>query len=376
MARKRVKFILLSTLVGISLLFLLEKKFIQGVSSKSSPQEHYRLLAKVMQLIRNDYIEEPNPATTMKGAFKGLINPLDTLSCYLDKEGALRYNQRKEADLKDIGVVLYKKYGEFPRVIGIVENSPAEKNGVQIGDILSALDGRSTLTMSMVETSLYLKDKEKNLLQVRIIRGGKTQELNIERTLLFKESFSFTLKNGTSGILKIHHLYHPFVSQIKEKVIPQLRKQKKTLILDLRNCHDGDIEEAQNFINLFLKAREIGYFAQKKGTKEVLSCPRDVELEKLPLVIWTNQATIGAAEIVAGVLKEFKKAKIVGHTTPGLVAKQSFFPLEDGDGILLTSGIFYLRSGKKLWEKGVEPDVKIKKENQDFASYLKKSLSR
>jgi len=124
-----------------------------------------------------------------------------------------------------------------------------------------------------------------------------------------------------------------------------------------------------------MKAREIGYFTQKKGTKQILSCPQNPELEKLPLIIWTNQATIGAAEIVAGVLKEFKKAKIVGLTTPGLVAKQIYIPLENGDGILLTSGIFYLRSEKTLWKKGVEPDIKITEKNPDFTSYLKRSLS-
>jgi len=92
------------------------------------------------------------------------------------------------------------------------------------------------------------------------------------------------------------------------------------------------------------------------------------------LVIWTNQATIGPAEAVVGVLKEFKKAKIIGLPTPGLVAKQNFFLLEDGSGLLLTSAIFHLRSGKKLWEKGVEPDIKIEREDQSFSSYLKKAL--
>jgi C-terminal peptidase prc len=375
MTRKKVRTFLLAALIVISLIFLLDINFIPGLSLKSSSYEHYKLLGKVMRLIKDDYIEEPNPTKTMKGAFKGLINPLDILSCYLDKESSLKYNQRKEAKLKDIGVVLYKEYGYFPRVVGIVENSPAEKKGIQIGDIFSALDDRLTLTMSLIETHLYLKDREKNLLRIRILRGGKTQEMGIERTLLFKEAFSYTLKENTGGLLKIHHLYPPCVSKIKEKIIPRLKLQKKALILDLRNCHEGDIEEARKLINLFMKAREIGYFTQKKGTKQILSCPQNPELEKLPLIIWTNQATIGAAEIVAGVLKEFKKAKIVGLTTPGLVAKQIYIPLENGDGILLTSGIFYLKSEKTLWKKGVEPDIKITEKNPNFTSYLKRSLS-
>jgi carboxyl-terminal processing protease len=144
--------------------------------------------------------------------------------------------------------------------------------------------------------------------------------------------------------------------------------------LDLRNCHEGDIEESRKLINLFLKSPNIGYFETKGGTKEILSCPDDAELEKLPLVIWTNQATIGPAEAVVGVLKEFKRAKIIGLPTLGLVAKQNFFVLDDGSGLLLTSGIFHLRSGEKLWEKGIKPDIKINEEDQTLSTYLKKSL--
>ena len=117
MARKKVRAFLLTALIIISLIFLLDINIIPGLSFKSSSYEHYKLLGKVMRLIKDDYIEEPNPTKTMKGAFKGLINPLDTLSCYLDKESSLKYNQRKEASLKDIGVVLYKEYGYFPQTL-------------------------------------------------------------------------------------------------------------------------------------------------------------------------------------------------------------------------------------------------------------------
>ena len=374
MTRKRIKILLLTVLAFISLFFLLEKNFLPGFLLKLSPDKDFELLGKVIQLIKNDYIEEANPAKTMKGAFKGMVDSLDVLSSYLDKESMLRYSQRKEANLNDIGIILYKRYGSFPQVIGIRENSPAEKKGIQIGDFISSMDGRSTLTMSMTEANLYLKDRDKKTIKLRIFKIEETKEVNIERTLLFEEPFSFAKAKGTSGILKIHQLYPPCVRKIREEIIPRLMPEKRTFILDLRDCHEGDIEESRKLINLFLKSPNIGYFETKGGTKEILSCPDDAELEKLPLVIWTNQATIGPAEAVAGVLKEFKRAKIIGLPTLGLVAKQNFFVLDDGSGLLLTSGIFYLRSGEKLWEKGIKPDIKINEEDQTFSTYLKKSL--
>jgi C-terminal peptidase prc len=374
MTKKRARILLFAVLVLVFLFFLLEKSSLPGLLSKLSPDRNFELLGRVIQLIKNDYIEEANPDKTMKGAFKGMVDSLDVLSSYLDKESMLRYSQRKEPNLKDIGIVLYKRYGSFPQVIGINENSPAEKKGIQLGDFISSLDGRSTLTMSMTEANLYLKDRDKKTLKLRIFKREETREVSVERTLLFEKPFSYAKAKGTSGILKIHQLYPPCVKKIRQEIIPGLKPEKRTFILDLRDCYEGEIEEAKKLVNLFLKSPNIGYFETKGGTKEILSCPEYAELEKLPLVIWTNQATIGPAEAVAGVLKEFKRGKIIGHPTLGLVAKQNIFVLDDGSGLLLTSGIFYLRSGEKVWEKGIKPDIKINGEDQSLNAYLKKSL--
>jgi C-terminal peptidase prc len=374
MTKKRARILLFAVLVLVFLFFLLEKSSLPGLLSKLSPDRNFELLGRVIQLIKNDYIEEANPDKTMKGAFKGMVDSLDVLSSYLDKESMLRYSQRKEPNLKDIGIVLYKRYGSFPQVIGINENSPAEKKGIQLGDFISSLDGRSTLTMSMTEANLYLKDRDKKTLKLRIFKREETREVSVERTLLFEKPFSYAKAKGKSGILKIHQLYPPCVKKIRQEIIPGLKPEKRTFILDLRDCYEGEIEEAKKLVNLFLKSPNIGYFETKGGTKEILSCPEDAELEKLPLIIWTNQATIGPAEAVAGVLKEFKRGKIIGHPTLGLVAKQNIFVLDDGSGLLLTSGIFYLRSGEKVWEKGIKPDIKINGEDQSLNAYLKKSL--
>lgn len=376
MTVKRVKFLLLALLIGTSLFLLLERNFLPGLSSKDSDYESYTLLARVAKLIQNEYVEAPNPSKTMEGAFKGLVDSLDTLSTYLDKESVIRYHQRKEKDIKDIGIILYKKFGLFPQVVGIIENSPAEKKGIKIGDYISAMDNRSTLMMSLIEVNLYLQAKNESPIDLKVLKRFSSEDatvLKVARKQLFKERFSYSLAKGTSGILKIHKLYPDCVSRIKEKALPRLKQQKRPLILDLRNCYEGEIEEAQKLINLFMTSPKIGYFEKKGKAKEILSCTEEAELEKLPLIIWTNQATIGPAEAVASVLKEFRKAKIIGLQTGGLVAKQLFFTFEDESGLLLTAGVFTLGSGKKLWEKGVKPDIKINKETQSQPEYLKKT---
>lgn len=374
MKNKRTKFIILAVLAVISLLLVVEKNLAPRLFSQSSPYRSFELFRIIVYYIQNNYIQEVNPETTMKGAFQGLSNSLDVLSGYLDPESAVKYSQRKDSEYKDIGVVLYKRYGSFPQVIGVIANSPAQKRGIQVGDFISALDDNPPQIMSLVEINLHLKSKDEKPVKLRILRGDKTEEKTVERASLFKESISITPADGTSGILKIHRLYPPSVKKIKESIASRLHAAKDPLILDLRNCCEGDIQEAQKLINLFLKAPRIGYFKRKEEPEDYLACPDNPELKTLPLVVWTNQATMGPAEIVAGVLQEFKRTKIIGLPTLGLTAKQKFFLLEDGSGLLLTSGIFHLNSGEMLWEKGVKPDVEIKREDQSNAAYLKNSF--
>ena len=374
MTNKRAR-IILSTVLAVILVVFLFEKFVPGISSKQATNESFELLGKIIQLVRSHYIEEPKPASTMKGALKGLVDSLDTLSCYLDRESVLRYSSHKEPRLYDIGVILYKNYGSFPQVIGIIEKSPAEKSGMQLGDIISSLDDRPTRMMSLIETHLYLKDRNPKTVKLRILRGRDTKELTVERTILFKAPFSFQSAKGTNGILTIHGLYPSCVEKIKDEVISKIESTKSPLILDLRNCYEGDVGEARKLINLFLQSPQIGYFAKKGKHRNYLDCLDKAELERLPLIVWTNQATVGPAEIVAAVLKEFKRAKIIGLPTPGLAARQDFFPLEDGSGLLLTSEIFFLSSGERIWGNGVKPDVSIKLKDQNLNSYLKKSFT-
>ena len=371
MAIGRIKFILIPALLTVLLFVLLEKNFLPGLSRNNSSDDQFKLVGNVAYLIRDEYVEEPNPLKTMDGAFRGLVDSLDILSSYLDKEAVSRYEQRRDADLKETGITLYKTYGSFPVIIGIKENSPAAKAGLKLGESVSIMNGRSTLPMSMIEVNLLLKDKSTDPVMLKILRGSDSGILRLERVAIPTETFHYAATKGTSGLLKIRRLYPPCVNNLKEELLPTLKTKKKPLIIDLRDCAEGDIEEAENFLNLFLEDSASGYFENNQGKKETLALQSKTELANLPLVVWTNEATIGAAEAIAAVLKVNKKARVIGLQTPGLVSKQQFIPLDDGSGLLLTSAVFHMKKNKDFWEKGIEPDVKIDGEDRTSNAYLK-----
>jgi len=375
MTNKRTKIILLSALAAASLFFLLERNFLPGKSAKSYSSDQLPFLETIINLIKNHYVEEPNPSHTMKGAFKGLVDSLDILSSYLDKEEAIIYTLQSQERLKEPGLILYKRYSSFPQVLAVINNSPADKKGIKSGDLIGAIDHNPTLTMSMLEANLKLKNSQAKSVNLKIIRSTETLEVDVERKLLYEKPFSYTLQKGTSGLLKIHNFFPPCVSLFRQQIIPRLRQQKKPLILDLRNCWEGQLEEARQFINIFLQADKIGYIEKKNNIQQDLSCPQQAELAKLPLIIWTNLATLGPSEMVAAVLQNKKRAKILGLATLGLVAQQHYFDLNDGSALILTSGIFHLPSGYKLWTQGLKPDIKLKKEEKGFQAYFNKTLS-
>ena len=370
---KKTRAILLTVIFGLSLVFLLEMTYLLGTATRSATPKNLYLLEAVIRLIRNDYLEEKDPLRTIDGSFKGLVNSLDGLSSYLDAENTARYLEQKGVPLRGPGIVVFKRYGAFPQVTGIIEGSPAEKEGLQIGDLITEVNGKATPAMSLVEVNLCLYDKDEVPLGLKVLRDDKTIDVNVDRVLLSPGPVAHSAQEGTSGIMRIARMSAPCVSEIKTKVLPGIRAGKKPLILDLRNCAEGDFEEARQFINLFLKTESLGYFEKKGAAKEVLASPEEPPLANLPLIVWINQGTLGPAEAVAAVLKEFGRAKVVGIATPGLAAKHEEIPLEDGTSLLLTSGVFCLNSGVQLWGRGVEPDVPMDVDEQSFQSFLKKT---
>jgi len=373
---KRAKHILAASLLTVSLFFVFEKSIVRAVAAGSTaPPKNIFLLEAVIRLIKNDYIEEKDAIKTMDGSFQGLVNSLDSTSSYLNKESTARYLEQKGAQLREPGIGLFKEYGAFPQVVGIAENSPAEKSGLQVGDLITEIEGLATPPMSLTEVNLYIRDKEETPLNLKVLREADTIDVKVERALLYADPVKLRDQEGTSGVLKIFRLDPPCVSEIKIKLRPNLEKRKKPLIVDLRNCQDGSFEEAQQFINLFLKAENIGYLEKKGRTREPFSASEEPILAHLPLVIWTNQATMGPAEAVAAVLKNSKRAKIIGLPTPGLAAKHQFILLGDQTSVILTSGIFCLSSGEKLWGRGAEPNVRVEMDEQSFDAFMKKTKS-
>jgi carboxyl-terminal processing protease len=333
------------------------------------------ILNTVIRYIKTDYLEVTDPNKAMPGAYEGLVNALDVMSGYFDKSAAEKFGAARTSPLKDIGAIVFKRANAFPIIIGVVEGSPADKAGVKLGDYLSALDDRSTLGWSLSEINIYLKDTAPEEVRLRVIRGTTTKDIPVTRADVYAKALTYTAQAGTAGILKVHHLFAPLAAETLRAVVPQVRGRTGPLVIDLRNCYEGDPDVVQAFLNVFLTGDQAGYFEKRNGEKSPLSCPNPAPLAGLPLIVWTNQATIGPAEIVASALKDQRQAKVIGIETPGLAGMQELFALDSGDALLLTTGVYVTASGRKVWEKGVAPDVALEPGKTSSKDYLEKTLA-
>lgn len=368
----RYRWFLWAAFLAAALFFVFQMRFLPGGFKTAAPKG-FELLDSLMRLIRNDYLEERDPVQTAEGAYRGLVNSLDPLSAYLNKDLAAKY-LAKTGKETDPGVVILKRYASFPQAVSVVEGSPAEKIGIKIGDLLSAIEGRNSLSMSLAETKLLLKGTDEQPVKIRVLRANETLDLDVPRALLFPKPFTFVRAAGKPAILRIHRFAPSLDSDLRREVLPALKSRKTLLVVDLRNCQDGELEEARKFVNLFVKTTDAGHFENRGGVKQAVACPDEPELGTLPLAVWVNAGTAGPAEFAAGVLQEVRKVKVVGFPTPGLVGRTEFFPLKDESAILLTSGVFSLPSGRKLWDEGLRPDVSLPIDKLDEKSYLEKTI--
>lgn len=368
----RYRWFLWAAFLAAGLFFFIKMGYLAGGSGGQTPQG-FDLLESLMRLVRNDYLEVRDPVTTAEGTYRGLVNSLDPLSAYLPEELAAAFKARTGRETEP-GIAVLKSYPAFPQVVSVVAGSPAAAAGIKAGDILSAVDEQSTLNMSLTEVKLRLQGRSAEPVKLRLLRGNDTLDLDVARALLFPAAFTFTRTAGKPAVLRVHRLVPGLVAELKKSVVPSLGGRGVPLVLDLRSAQDGDLEEAAGLANLFVKAAEAGHFESRGGAKDVVSLPARPELGATPIVVWIDPGTAGPAELLAGVLQELRRAKIVGFATSGLVGRKTLFPLDDGSAVLLTTGIFALPSGRKLWNEGLVPDVPIPIDRLDDKTYLERTL--
>jgi carboxyl-terminal processing protease len=350
-------------LLSAAVLFFTLAGGITGVRASNEGDGAYRQLqvySEVLSRVRSEYVEEPNIPEVTNGALHGLLESLDSNSSYLSAAEYKDYKSHKTDAKGDIGAAVSKRFG-YASVISVIPGSPADKAGLQDTDIIEAIGGKSTREMSLAEIHNLLSGEPGSNVTLSVVRARKAEP---QKTVITRDIVvvpAVVEKTVEPGIAEIK--VDAFTKGKSEEIALKLKELKKAgakkLILDLRNCAEGEEAEGIATANLFLNHGTITYVQGQKYPRQAFNADPSKAVSDLPLVILVNKGTAGPAEIVAAAILENARGDIVGDKTFGDGSVQKVIEMGDGSALILSVAKYYTPSGKAIQDSAITPNVLV-----------------
>ena len=342
-----------------------------GVHADSKNDGAYRQLgvySEVLSRIRTEYVVEPDMNQVTDGALHGLLESLDANSSYLNPAEYKAYEARKAEGKATIGAAVSKRYG-YAAIVSVIPGGPADKANVESGDIIEAIEGKTTREMSLAEIDGMLSGKPGSVINVSIVRPRRAQpqKTPITREIVATPPVDEKLMDANIGYVKVITFTKGRTQQIADQIKTAQKQGARKLILDLRNCGAGEEQEGIATANLFLNHGMIAYLQGQKFAKQTFTAEPSKAITNLPLVVLVNKGTAGPAEIVAASILENARGDVLGDKTFGDGAVQQLFPLADGSAVMLSIAKYYSPSGKAIQDTAVTPNILVA-DNDDYAS--------
>ncbi len=332
------------------------------MGQSSSTDGAYRQLSvytEVLSRIKSEYVEEPDIKVVTRGALQGLLESLDPYSSYLSAEHYKEYQNRKAHQEAGVGLVISKRFGVVV-ILAAVAGSPAAKAGLQSWDLLEAVDGRSTRELPMPLVQALLSGTPGSAVRLvvrRSRRAEEPQDITLTRTSAAMPAVTHKLLPDRVGYVDVDVLTTGKAAEVARAVRELEALGAERLVLDLRNNALGEQQEGINLANLFVADGLLAYLQGQKHSKKDFQAESGRAISKLPLVVVTNRATAGAAELAVAAILDRQRGQVVGERTFGLGAIQRTITIEDGSAVILSIAKYYRPSGKAIQEGGVNPTL-------------------
>tara|TARA_R110001599_G_scaffold353526_1_gene593562 strand:+ start:615 stop:1931 length:1317 start_codon:yes stop_codon:yes gene_type:complete len=361
---------LLATLLPIALLSAPLPLLAQPASSSMAdasiydelPLEDIQTFAEVFERIKRAYVEEVDDRTLLRNAMRGMLNELDPHSAYLDEEEYQSLRESTQGEFGGIGIEVGTENGQL-MVITPIDDTPASRAGLQSRDLIIAIDGTPTDGMSLQEAVTLMRGDPETDIRISVLRSGEDtpREFVLTREIIRSESVKHELLESGYGYLRISQFQSRTPEQAREALEQMSQEQPlEGLILDLRNNPGGVLQAAVGIADLFLDEGLIVYTEGRLSDTEMsFSATPTTPAGDVPLVVLINGGSASAAEIVAGALQDQRRGVIMGTDSFGKGSVQQIMPLGNGEGLKLTTALYYTPNGRSIQAQGIEPDVDV-----------------
>ncbi|MDA7770040.1 S41 family peptidase [Candidatus Pelagibacter sp.] len=345
--------------------FFFEKSF----SENSDIYKKIDLFGEVLEKINKEYVDEVDQSKSMDAAINGLLQSLDPYSAYMTPESFEGMQTETSGEFGGLGIEVGMEAGVV-KVISPIDNTPASKAGLKAGDYIVKIDSVQVQGKSLMEAVDLMRGPVGSSIEITVRRRGTKKALifNITREVIQVQSVKSELKKNNIGYIRLTSFNENSSEQIK-KTINNLNKNKdlKGYILDLRNNPGGLLSQAIKISDFFLENGEIVSTKSRKVSENRKWFARKGDLTNgKTIIVLINYGSASASEIVAGALKDHKRAIILGENSYGKGSVQSIIPLKNRGAIRLTIAKYYLPSGKSISEVGVTPDIEVVESSDNF----------
>ena len=352
--------------------FIITLFFTLNLSANTNNEELYKkidLFAEVLDKIKKEYVDKVDQSELIDDAINGALQSLDPYSAYMNPEFFDSMQTDTRGEFGGLGIEVGMEAGVV-KVISPIDGTPASKAGIKAGDYIIKIDGTQVQGKSLMEAVKLMRGPVGSEINLTIRRKGKKKAFikTIKREIIEIKSVEAKIIKNKIGYLRLKAFNENSSKQLIQ-IISSFEKSEKPVgyILDLRNNPGGLLTQAIQVTDFFLDEGEILSTRGRKVTENRrFFAKKGDKVNGKPLIVLINNGSASASEIVAGALKDHKRAIILGSSTYGKGSVQSIIPLNNGGGIRITISKYYLPSGKSISEVGVKPDIFINDEADDF----------
>ena len=352
------------------IIFLTQFLFLKQINSAEIDiYKKIDLFGEVLEKINKEYVDEINQSESMDSAINGLLQSLDPYSAYMSPEIFQEMQTETSGEFGGLGIEVSMEAGVV-KVISPIDDTPASKAGIKAGDYIVKINNIQVQGKSLSEAVDLMRGPVGSEIELTVRRRGvkKALTFNITREIIEVQSVKSDLLDNDIGYIRLTSFNDNSSQQIK-KQIKKLKKNKnlKAFILDLRNNPGGLLSQAIKISDFFLENGEIvSTKSRKKSENKRWFAKKGDITDGKTLLVLINYGSASASEIVAGALKDHKRAIILGESSYGKGSVQSIIPLKNKGAIRLTVAKYYLPSGDSISEVGVRPDIEVNEEGDNF----------
>ena len=327
------------------------------------------MFSDVLEKINNEYVNEVDQSEAIDSAINGMLQSLDPYSSYMNPESFKNMNIETKGEFGGLGIEITMESG-FVKVITPIEDSPADKIGIKAGDYIIKINDKQVKGLTLMQAVNLMRGKIGTSINITVRRVDVDEDLKftIKRDKIKVREVSSSIKENV-GYIRLRAFNEQSGDQLLKK-IKDLSKENKNLtcyILDLRNNPGGLLSQAIKISDAFLDGGEIvSTRGRDKNDIKIYTARKGDVSNGKPIIILINRGSASASEIVAGALKDHKRAILLGEKSFGKGSVQTIIPLKGNGALRLTTAKYYLPSGNSISEIGVEPDIAVKENKENF----------